>query len=331
MINAMPNLNESMEEIKKDYENLMKDCSQQKNMVSELKMDLDHCRIELEVGNSKMCLLKSQLVNRETELQQLRQELELANDKNSELMQQLETAKSTSENWRAKSNIETTELETELLKCKDQLKKANEEKHELNMELDDLDDELYQKDKEMLRIDILIGKIAAEVETWTAGVEKEQDDIKCIVEERDRLKVELRTVSDNFDNSIEKCIKLDLKLKIQMEKYTTEIDKLKDDFGLELKRQEDKCKVHMAEIEQLKQESVQSQNLKAELEEAKKVNQQLRCMNGKFLRGLENAGKRLSIEIYGSTNDGQESSKDESENDNFDPPATKKKKSNGSK
>ncbi|KAI1704291.1 zinc-finger double domain-containing protein [Ditylenchus destructor] len=201
-------------------------------------------------------------------------------------------------------------------------KKADEEYYELNFQNNNLEDELDQKEKEMLRLQKLSDQTKAELDTWKADLQKAQDDMSRVAEEKNFLKTELKTV---HDNSVKRIIYLDLKLKVEREKHITEIDKIKKDFD-ELSRiaeERDRLKVqlktaidnsetameriskldrklkverekYIAEIDKLKEDLAQSSNLKEELE---KVKRDKKCLNSDNNR-LRIEANRLWKEVF---------------------------------
>ncbi|KAI1703934.1 dnaJ domain-containing protein [Ditylenchus destructor] len=80
---------------------------------------------------------------------------------------------------------------------------------------------LYNESFAMLHL-----KLESNLNACRTQVQKVQDDMSRVAEERDRLKMELKLANENSETAMERITKLQLKLKIQEEQYTTEIENL---------------------------------------------------------------------------------------------------------
>ncbi|KAI1704037.1 hypothetical protein DdX_14538 [Ditylenchus destructor] len=281
--------------------------------------------------------LQIELNNREAELRQYKEENIRLKDKNSKLNQDLEdivnqnakdilrlqnsdcaNALGASTSMIQKLQTELDNREAKLRQYTERLEKGEEENirlrnenSKLNLELGDFQDIVDQNAKEILRLrnlaadterlksvlDTCRGQFESYKAKSAADLRKVQEEKNSIVAERDRLKADLTTANETGDIFREKCYKLSLQLDIQKET----------------------CNEYIAEINQLKQDFVQSQNLKDQLQLA---NEKLSSKNKEF----EKEAKQLWNKFFNSSNDGLGSSDEQNEDGNSGPTTPKKKK-----
>ncbi|KAI1705202.1 hypothetical protein DdX_13808 [Ditylenchus destructor] len=225
------NLEAEIKKLKEENENLKQECQ-----------DLECYRRELGLEKTKKDQLQADFDSLEAVLQESSQKLREVEDENSELVQELETAKSTANDLRAELDNQPAELQI----CRARMRNAEEECYELSFRIADLEDELAQNERETLRLQ----KLSNKAESANADLQKAKDAMSRASEERDRLKEELKTAGDSFETAMERIIKLELKLKVQQDKHTEEIDKVKENSvnSLQFKADLELAKVSIEEL-----------------------------------------------------------------------------------
>ncbi|KAI1703935.1 hypothetical protein Ddc_16366 [Ditylenchus destructor] len=168
-------------------------------------------------------------------------ELQQSNNKLSEENEVLKKNLKGSDKSNKKLREENEALKKSLKSSDKSNKKLREENEVLKKNLKGGDTEQLKSDLDTCRV---------QMESCSADLQKEREEKNGFVAERDRLKADLTTANDYFDTAMERITKLDLKLKVQEEKYTTEIKKLKEVSAnsLQLKADLELAKVSIEEL-----------------------------------------------------------------------------------
>ncbi|KAI1695217.1 MIZ/SP-RING zinc finger domain-containing protein [Ditylenchus destructor] len=253
------------------------------------------CDNELEASMSMAIKLRTKLDIREAEVQQYREKLEKAEQENIRL-------KNESRDLQLKSGG-VQYFTTLINSAKADFDSANE--------LEALMSKADAATAMVERLQIKLHKREAELQQYREILQKSQ-------EENNRLKNEIRDLQqdlDDYEKIVAQNTNDNMKLRKDLNGTIAEKDRLNADLTTaneSMETSKKRTSIHICYLKrQLKQNLAQSQNLNAELENTKKENEVLRSTN----KELEKEARRLWNQIYGSSSDGQGSSKNESEND----------------